>query len=220
MSKLSDHEKANVEDLCITTRHNATAVEQLEELMEQLEGVEPDDVKTVDTSVGTDGKKFELSTFCRKESGSKTFTFSYGLFEDTCQGKVYRLLLFQIASDDCQIIPFCSVEHGLQGHTLLAAATSAPRQTYLPSSHPPPSLFTSKKDLRRLKFRCADMGNGKQKLNLSSFGGPLTAWVRNPTKSIFVPGGNFLYRTKPRLVHFCTGNLGSLFFKKNAFSSL
>ncbi len=63
-------------------------------------------------------------------------------FDDTCQGKVYRLLLSQIASDGCPIIPFCSVEHGLQDHTLLPVATPAPRQTYLPSSHPPPSLFS------------------------------------------------------------------------------
>jgi hypothetical protein len=35
---------------------------------------------TKESSVVTpDGKKFQLSTFCRKESGSKIFTFSYGL---------------------------------------------------------------------------------------------------------------------------------------------
>jgi hypothetical protein len=117
-------------------------------------------------------------------------------FDDTCQEKVYRLLLSQIASDDCQIIPFCTEEQGLQDHTLLAAATTAP----LPPTLPRPSSVQN--DLRQLKFRCAGTGNGKQKLNLSSFGGPLTAWVRKPTKSIFVPGRNFLYRTKPRLVHF------------------
>ncbi len=44
-SKLSDHEKTNVEELCITARHQAAAVQQLEELMEQLEGVESDDAK-------------------------------------------------------------------------------------------------------------------------------------------------------------------------------
>ena len=33
-SKLSDHEKANVEELCITTRHHTGAVHQLEERME------------------------------------------------------------------------------------------------------------------------------------------------------------------------------------------
>ncbi len=86
----------------------------------------------------SDGEKFEPSTICRKESGSKIFTFSYGL--TTLVRKVYRLLLSQIASDDCQIIPFCSVEQGLQGHTLLAAVTSAPWKTYLPSSQPPLSL--------------------------------------------------------------------------------
>jgi len=38
-SKLSDHERANVEQICIAARHNGAAVQQLEELMEQLEGV-------------------------------------------------------------------------------------------------------------------------------------------------------------------------------------
>jgi hypothetical protein len=31
-SKLSDHEKANVEERCITVRHNTVAVQQIEEL--------------------------------------------------------------------------------------------------------------------------------------------------------------------------------------------
>jgi hypothetical protein len=52
-SKLSDHENANVEELCITARHNAATVQQLEELMDQLEGVESDDVKTVTDFVDT-----------------------------------------------------------------------------------------------------------------------------------------------------------------------
>ena len=52
-SKLSDHEKANVEELCISARHNATAVQQLEGLMEQLEDVDSDDTKDVAVSVGT-----------------------------------------------------------------------------------------------------------------------------------------------------------------------
>jgi hypothetical protein len=53
--KLSEHEKANVEELCITARHQADAVQKLEELMDQLEGVasESDDAKAVDDSVGT-----------------------------------------------------------------------------------------------------------------------------------------------------------------------
>jgi hypothetical protein len=53
VSKLSDHEKANVEELCITARHNVVAVHQLEELMKQFEGVQSDDAKAVVTSVGT-----------------------------------------------------------------------------------------------------------------------------------------------------------------------
>jgi hypothetical protein len=51
--KLSDHEKANVEELCITDRHQADAVQKLEELMEQVEGVKSEDAKTVADSVGT-----------------------------------------------------------------------------------------------------------------------------------------------------------------------
>jgi len=51
--KLSEHEKTNVEDLCITVRHQAAAVQKLEELMEQLEGVESDDAKAVADSVDT-----------------------------------------------------------------------------------------------------------------------------------------------------------------------
>ena len=51
-SALSDHEKANVEQLCIAARHNAAAVQQLEGLMEQLEGVDSDDAKDVAASVG------------------------------------------------------------------------------------------------------------------------------------------------------------------------
>jgi hypothetical protein len=51
--KLSEHEKANVEELCITARHQVAAVQKLEELMEHLEGVESDDTKTVADSVGT-----------------------------------------------------------------------------------------------------------------------------------------------------------------------
>jgi len=60
-SKLSDHEKANVEDLCISTRHNVAAVQQLEELMEYLEGVESDDVKSVAASVGTALQHLDVS---------------------------------------------------------------------------------------------------------------------------------------------------------------
>ena len=52
--KLSEHEKANVEELCIVARHQAATVQKLEELMEQLEGVESDDAKEVADAVGTD----------------------------------------------------------------------------------------------------------------------------------------------------------------------
>ncbi len=50
---LSEHEKVNVEELCITDRHQAAPVQKLEELMDQLEGVESDDAKAVADSVGT-----------------------------------------------------------------------------------------------------------------------------------------------------------------------
>jgi hypothetical protein len=123
-------------------------------------------------------------------------------FDDICREKVYRLLRPWIASDGCQIIPFCRSEQDLQGHDLLAPDTSSPRKTYLASFHPPPSLFSSKNALHRLKFRFAGTGNGNQKLNLSSFREPITARARKSTKSTFVPGTNFLYRTKPHLVHF------------------
>ena len=76
----------------------------------------------------------------------------YIWFHDICKGEVYRLLLSRITSDGCQNIPFCSAEQGLQGHTLLAPATPAPRKTYLASSHPPPSLFIQKMRYAGLNF--------------------------------------------------------------------
>jgi hypothetical protein len=51
--KLSEHEKANVEELCIVARHQTAGVQRLEELMEQLEGVVSDDAKDVADAVGT-----------------------------------------------------------------------------------------------------------------------------------------------------------------------
>jgi hypothetical protein len=53
VSKISDHEKANVEELCITDRLQAASVQKLEDLMEKFEGVESDDAKVVADSVGT-----------------------------------------------------------------------------------------------------------------------------------------------------------------------
>ena len=154
---------------------------------------------------------FQPSTICKGESGTKMSVVYYESlkrelktktiyennpfyiwFHDICREEVYRLLLSRIASDVCQIIPFCSAEQDLQGHTLLAPATPAPRKTYLASSNPLPSLFSSKNALRRLKFRFAGTGNGNQKLNLSSFREPITARARKWTKSTFVPGTNFL----------------------------
>jgi hypothetical protein len=51
--KPSEHEKANVEERCITDRHQADVVQKLEELMDQIQGVESDDAKSVADSVGT-----------------------------------------------------------------------------------------------------------------------------------------------------------------------
>jgi hypothetical protein len=45
--KLSEHEHANVEQLCIVDRHNAAAAQHLGGLLEQVEGVESDDAKEV-----------------------------------------------------------------------------------------------------------------------------------------------------------------------------
>jgi hypothetical protein len=58
---------------------------------------------------------------------------------------LYPLLLPQLASDALQNVPFCSGERGLQGHVLLAAATPPPRQLWLDSSHPLPSLLLIQK---------------------------------------------------------------------------
>jgi hypothetical protein len=65
-SKLSDHEKSNVDEIHITTRHHITTVQKLEELMEQFEGVESDDVKTVGRSVNTDLQYLDVSVIYTK----------------------------------------------------------------------------------------------------------------------------------------------------------
>ena len=56
------------------------------------------------------------------------------------------LHLPQISSESFQTLPFCNTERGLQGHTLLPAATPTPPQPYLPSCHPLPSLFQAKSE--------------------------------------------------------------------------
>jgi hypothetical protein len=156
--------------------------------------------------------RFRSGTPQRVENVSTLHHLSEGLwyrnnvfhiwFHDIYREEVYRLLFSRMVSDGCQIIPFCRAEQDLQDHTLLAPATPVPRKTYLASSHPLPSLFSSKNALRRLKFRFAGTGNGNQKLNLSSFRQPLTARPRKSSKSTFVRGTNFLYQTDPSLVHF------------------
>jgi hypothetical protein len=65
-SILSDHEKSNVDEIHITARHHITTVQQFEELMEQFEGVESDDVKTVGISVNTDLQYLDVSVMHTK----------------------------------------------------------------------------------------------------------------------------------------------------------
>ncbi len=137
---------------------------------------------------------FQLSTICRKESGSKIFTFSYDLttlvrkkFIGSCS-----LRSRQMAAHSYHSVPRHKAYKTIP--SLLLSRPSRGRHTSLAPTLPRPSSVQN--DLRRLKFRFAGTGNGKQKLNLSSFGGPITEWVGKPTKSTFVPGRNFLYRTK------------------------
>ncbi len=47
-------------------------------------------------------------------------------FHDIYKEEVYRLLFSRIASDGCQIKPFCRAEQALHDHTLLAAAAPNP----------------------------------------------------------------------------------------------
>ena len=139
----------------------------------------------------SDGKTIKLSTICQRQSGSEIIGFSYvnttivdQKFIDSCS-----LRLSQMASKT-----YCSVEQGLQGHTLLAADMPTPSKTYLPSSHPLPSLLQFKISATPVKiWFCGPSGNGKQKLNLSSFREPITVWVTKSTKRTFVPGTNLLY---------------------------
>jgi hypothetical protein len=124
-------------------------------------------------------KMFQLSTICRRESGSKIFTFSYGLktlvrkkFIGSCSLRLRQMTVksyhFVARNKDYKTIP-----------SLLLPRPPRGRHTSLPPTLPRPSSV-QKNDLLRLKFRFADTGNGKQKLNLSSFGGPIKPWVRKP----------------------------------------
>jgi len=74
-------------------------------------------------------------------------------FDDTCQGKVYGLLLSQIASDGFKNVPFCSADQGLHGHTLLAAVTPTPPMQYLQPFPLPPPIFRGKRPKKNTTFR-------------------------------------------------------------------
>jgi hypothetical protein len=160
----------------------------------------------------TDGKNFQPSTICKGGFGTKIMFFTYGFttfigkkFIDSCSlglcqmtAKLHRSVKRNKAYKD---IPSLLLPHPSRG-----------RHTSLPPTLSRPSSV-QKNALRRLRFRFAGTGNGNQKLNLSSFGEPLTARPRKSSKSTFVHGTNFLYQTKPRLAHFLYRPFGCFFFK-------
>jgi hypothetical protein len=141
----------------------------------------------------------------------------------------YPLLLSQITSDGFQNVPFCNTERGLQGHTLLVTATPTPPQSYLPSSHPVPSLLQFKICVTPVKisFCWSQVRRETENKNWTFRGFENPSWYgsRNRRKVllyhllIFCTGQNLNDTWKPRLVHFLyTGNLGSIFFNFFSFS--
>ena len=160
--------------------------------------------------MSADGKNFQLSTICKRGFGTKIMFFTYGFttfigkkFIDSCSlglrqmaAKLYRSAERNKAY---KAIPSLLLPHPSRG-----------RHTSLPPTLSRPSSVQNA--LRRLKFSFAGTGNGNQKLNLSSFREPLTARPRKSSKSAFVNGTNFLYQTKPRLVHFLYRPFGCFFF--------
>jgi len=67
---------------------------------------------------------------------------------------LYPLLLPQLASDALQNVPFCSGERGLQGHTLLAAATrTSPQLSFQPFPSTPTTTMVGKRSNEHATFR-------------------------------------------------------------------
>ncbi len=89
--------------------------------------------------------------FSYEESGK---CFNSPPFVDTCCQRqsgseiVYRLLLSQMVSDGFQNVPFCSADQVLQGHVLLATATTNPPLEYLQLFPLPPSIFRGKRPMK------------------------------------------------------------------------
>ncbi len=119
----------------------------------------------------------------------------------------YPFLLPQLASDALQNVPFCSGERGLQGHALLDAVTPSPRQLCLASSHLLPSLLLIQK-VCFVRENCIFLvlvpgrTSTRFTVHLSAFRDSSLPCCMKQEKNTFVPGTNFLYRTKHRLVHF------------------
>ena len=85
----------------------------------------------------------KLSTF-HHLSGRKWYKNNpfYIWFHDICKEEVYRLLLSRIASDGCQIIPFCSAEQDLPLKVIPSLLLPPPprgRHTSLPPTLSRPS---------------------------------------------------------------------------------
>ena len=136
---------------------------------------------------------------------------------------LYPLLLPQLASDSFQNVPFCSGKRALQHHALLAPATPSPPQQYLPSSHPLLSLLPVQKvrfALQNFVFLVpGPIFARSTKTATFEFSRLQHAVRQKPKKCTFVPGTNFLYQTKPRLVHFFVPVISAhflfiFFFKK------
>ncbi len=87
----------------------------------------------------TDGGKIELSTFCRKESGSKIFTFSYGL---TTLVRVKFIGSCSLRSRQMAAKSYHSVVRNMDYKTIPSLLLSRPpndKHTSLPPTLPRPS---------------------------------------------------------------------------------
>jgi hypothetical protein len=86
-----------------------------------------------------DGKKFQLSTFCRKESGSKIFTFSYGL---TTLVREKFIGSCSLRSRQMAAKSYHSVDRNMDYKVIPSSLMSRPsrgRHTSLPPTLPRPS---------------------------------------------------------------------------------